>query len=170
MTQCFYLEILPPISPIPLPPRKRLSRMCEFIKTKKLTFENEMGLSSNHQIKPLLSGKVERLDNLIFDIMKYEFSKLYDLPVQPIKTEYQNEEQVKTDFVSDEEVAAELNPEYNPPCSQLTYKAYIQNAKERILAPQKKESIQGIFRIFVNINFIVPNDFNINFDSFSICI
>ena len=34
-----------------------------------------------------------------------------------------------TDFVSDEEVAAELGPDYDPPCSQLTYEADIKNAK-----------------------------------------
>ena len=33
-----------------------------------------MGLSSKPQIKPLLSGKVERPENLQIDIMKYEFS------------------------------------------------------------------------------------------------
>ena len=43
----------------------------------------------------------------------------------------------------DEEVAAELNPDYDPPCSQLTYEADIQNAKERILERRKKMSIQG---------------------------
>ena len=75
--------------------------------------------------------------------MKNEFSKLYVSPVK-IKTEYQNAEEVKTNFVSDEEVAAELCPTYDPPCSQLIYEADIWNAKERILERQKKESIQGI--------------------------
>ena len=107
MTQLFYLEILPPISPIPLPPRKQLSRMCEFIKPKKLTFENEMGLSSKPQIKPLLSRKVEQPTKLQIDKMKNEFSKPYVSPVK-IKTEYQNVEEVKTNFVSDEKVAVEL--------------------------------------------------------------
>ena len=65
------------------------------------------------------------------------------MPVQ-IKTEYQNSEKVKTDLVSDKEVAAELGPDYDPPCSQLTYKADIRNSKERILERRKKESIQGI--------------------------
>ena len=102
--------------------------MCEFIKPKKLTFENEMGLSSKPQIKPLLSKEVKQPENLNFDKMKNEFSKPYVLPVQ-IKTEYQNSEKVKTDFVSDEEVAAELGPDYDPPCSQLTYEAEILNAK-----------------------------------------
>ena len=75
--------------------------MCEFIKPKKLTFENEMGLSSKPQIKPLLSRKVEQPKTLQIDIMKYEFSKPYVSPVK-IKTEYQNAEEVKTDFVGDE--------------------------------------------------------------------
>ena len=74
--------------------------------------------------------------------MKYEFSMPYVTPVQ-IKTEYQNEEKVKIECVSDEEVAAELGPDYVPPCSQLTNKADIQNAKERILERRKKRSIQG---------------------------
>ena len=102
--------------------------MCEFIKPKKLTFENEMGLPSKPQIKPLLSKEVKQPENLNFDKMMNEFSKPYVLPVQ-IKTEYQNSENVKTDLVSDEEVAAELGSDYDPPCSQLTYEADIQNAK-----------------------------------------
>ena len=117
--------------------------MCEFIKPKKLTFENEMGLTSKPQNKPLLSKEVKQPKNLNFDKMKNEFSKPYVLPVQ-IKTKYQNSEKVKTDLVSDEEVAAELDPDYDPPFSQLTYEADIRNAKERILERRKKESIQGI--------------------------
>ena len=77
--------------------------------------------------------------------MKNEFSKPYVSPVQ-IKTEYQNSEKVKTDLVSDEEVAAELGRDYDPPCSQLTYEADIRNAKERILKRRKIESIQGIIK------------------------
>ena len=49
-----------------------------------------------------------------------------------------------TNFVSDEEVAAELGPDFDPPCYQLTNEAVIRNAKERILKRRKKESIQGI--------------------------
>ena len=67
--------------------------MCEFIKPKKLTFENEMGLSSKPQIKPLLSGKVEQPKKLQIDKKKYEYSTPYVSPVQ-IKTEYQNAEEV----------------------------------------------------------------------------
>ena len=106
--------------------------MCKFIKPKKLTFEKEMGIPSKTQIKPLLSKEVQQPENLQFDIMKYEFSKPYVSPVQ-IKTEYQNSTEVKTECVSDEEVAAELGPDYDPPCSQLTYEADILSAKERIL-------------------------------------
>ena len=80
-------------------------------------------------------------------MMKYEFSKPYIPPVQHIKTEYQNEEEVKTDFVSDKEVTDELCPDYDPPCSQLIYEADIQNAKDRILERQKKVYIQGMLRI-----------------------
>ena len=71
---------------------------------------------------------VERQGNLKFKIIKYEFSKPYDPPVQTITTEYQNGQDVNTDFVSDEEVAAELDPYYDTQCSQLTYKADIQNS------------------------------------------
>ena len=67
-------------------------------------------------------------------------------PVQPIKTNNQNAQEVKTDVVSDEEVAADLGPDYEPPCSQLTHESNIQNAKERILERRKKESIQGIIK------------------------
>ena len=49
--------------------------------------------------------------------------------------------------MSDEEVAAELGPDYYPPCSQLTYDADIQNAKERIRERRNKEFIQGMLRI-----------------------
>ena len=69
--------------------------------------------------------------------MKYEFSKPYVSPVQ-IKTEYQNSKEVKTECVSDEEVAAELGPNYDPPCSQLTYEADILNAKGRIWNVERK--------------------------------
>ena len=48
--------------------------------------------------------------------MKNVFSKPY-LSLVHIKTEYQNAEKVMTDFVSDEEVAAELGPDYDPPGS-----------------------------------------------------
>ena len=116
--------------------------MCEFIKPKKLAFEKEISKSSKPQIKPLLSKEVEQQESLKFDIMNNEFSKPGVSPVQ-IKTEYKNAEEVKTDFVSDEEVAAELGPDYDPPCSQLTYETDIQNAKERILKRRKKKSIQG---------------------------
>ena len=49
--------------------------MYKFIKQKKLTFYNKIGLSLIRQIKPLLSGKMERPDNFQFDIMKYVLSK-----------------------------------------------------------------------------------------------
>ena len=106
-----------------------------------------MGLSSKPQIKPLLSEKVERPKKLQIDIMKCEFSKPYVSPVQ-MKTEYQNAEEVKTDFVSDEEVADELGPDYDPPCSQLTNEADIRNAKDIIRERRKKGFIQGMLRIF----------------------
>ena len=73
--------------------------------------------------------------------MKTEFSTPDDSPVQ-IKTEYQNAKEVKTDFVSDEEMAAELGPDYDPPCSQLTYEADIRNAKEHIFERRKEKYIQ----------------------------
>ena len=116
--------------------------MREFIKPKKLVFEKEISKSSKPQIKPLLSKEVENKENIKFDIMKNEFSKPDVSPVQ-IKPEYQNAKEVKTDFVSDEEVAAELGPDYDPPCSQLTYETDNRNAKERILERRKKQSIQG---------------------------
>ena len=129
--------------------------MCEFIKPKKLTVQKDICLSPKLQIKPpLLSGKVERLENLHIDMMKYEFSKPSVPPVQHIKTEYQNEEEVKIDFVSNEEVAAELGPDYDPPCSQLTYEADIQNAKDRILERRKKCLFKVCSKYFVYINLI----------------
>ena len=56
-----------------------------------------------------------------------------------------------TNFVSDEEVAAELGPTYDPPCSQLTYEADIRNANERILERRKKESIHGIIKMLLKV-------------------
>ena len=112
-----------------------------------------MGLSSKPRIKPLLSGKVERPKNLQIDIMKYEFSKPYVPPVQ-IKTK-QIAEEGKTDCVSDEEMAAELGLDYDPPCSQLTYEADIRIAKQRVLESQKRETIQGMLRIFWLYKFII---------------
>ena len=58
----------------------------------------------------MLSKKVEKQENLKFDIMNNDFCKPYVSPVH-ITTEYQNAEEVKTDFVSDEEEAAELGPD-----------------------------------------------------------
>ena len=77
-------------------------------------------------------------------------------PVQ-IKTEYQNAEEVKTDFVSDEEVADELGPDYDPPWSQLTYEADIRNAKDRIRERRKKGLNQGMLRIFCLYKFYLHN-------------
>ena len=79
--------------------------------------------------------------------MKCEFFKPYDLQFQ-IKTEYQNAEEVKIYFVSDEEVAAELGPDYDPPSFQLTYEADIQNVKDRIRERRMKGFIPGMLRIF----------------------
>ena len=101
-----------------------------------------MGLSPKPQIKPLLSEKVEQTKNIRFDKMSYELYKPYVPPVLII-TEFQNLEKVMNDFVSDEEVAAELNIDYDPPCSQQTYKADIRNAKARILERRNQASIQG---------------------------
>ena len=105
--------------------------MCELTKPKKLTFEKEIGMSSKLQIKPLLSKKVERSENLQFKRIKSEFTRLYVSPVQ-IKTESQNDMKVKTDCVTDEKVAAEHGPDNDPPCSQLTNEADIRNAQEKI--------------------------------------
>ena len=58
----------------------------------------------------------------------------------------QNAQKVKTDFVSDEKVADELGPDYEPPYSQLTHAANICNAKERILKHRKKKSIKGLIK------------------------
>ena len=73
--------------------------------------------------------------------MKNEFFKPYVLQVQ-IKTEYHNSEEVKTDFVSDKEVVAELGFDDDFLYFQLTYDADIRHAKERILERRKKKSIQ----------------------------
>ena len=119
-----------------------------------------MGLSSKPQIKPLLSGKVEQPENLQIDIMKYEFSKPYVPPVQ-IKTEYQNAEEVKTDCVSDEEMASESDND--PACSQLTYEADIRIAKEQILERRRKILFEVCLQYFGYINLLFIMLFNIYF-------
>ena len=45
------------------------------------------------------------------------------------------------EFVSNEEVSRELGPNYISPCSQLNYKADIQDAKEQILERRKTNMI-----------------------------
>ena len=80
------------------------------------------------------------------DVFSHSPKNLSVAPVQPITTNNHNAQKVKTDFVSDEEVAAELGPDYNPPCSNFTYEAVIWNAKERILERRKKKSIQIIIK------------------------
>ena len=69
-----------------------------------------------------------------------------------MKIEYQNLENVMTDFVSYEAMAAVLGPDFNYPCFKHTYEADFQNAKERILERQHKMFIQGIIKkAFKNI-------------------
>ena len=80
----------------------------------------------------MLSGNFERPENLKIDIMKYKFSKR-EVPPVKIETEYQNAEEVRIDCVSDEEVAEQHSHDYDSPSSQLTYKADIRIAKDRIL-------------------------------------
>ena len=75
--------------------------------------------------------------------MKNVLSKPDRQPVQ-IKTKYQNAKEVKTHFVSDEEVASDLGPDYDISCSQLAYEPDIRNAKERIHERQKKKLIKVI--------------------------
>ena len=126
------------------------------------------GLSTKFQIKLLLSKKVERSENMQLDLIKYDFSIPYVPPSTPIKTEYQNAEEFKTDFVSEDDVAAELGPDYNPLCSQLTYEADIRNAKERILERRKKESIQSMIKkssILFLLKYLYIFNFNITLAS-----
>ena len=87
-------NLLPSLSLIPPPPRKRPSPMCGHLKPKRLQIETVIGQITNPRIKPLLSIKVERPENLTFDQMKYEFSKPFCPPN-------------KTDIGSDEEWATE---------------------------------------------------------------
>ena len=91
--------------------------MEDLIKPKRLSFAEEMGVSSHSPKYPSVA------------------------PVQPINTNNQNAQEVKIDFVSDEEVGSELGPDYEPPCSQITHKTNIWNAKELILERRKKETI-----------------------------
>ena len=48
------------------------------------------------------------------------------------------------DFVSDEELHRELDDDYSPPCSKLTYEADRQAAKQRILERRFPEQIQRL--------------------------
>ena len=87
-------NILPSLSPIPPPPRKRPSPMCGHLKPKRLQIETVIEQITNLQIQLLLSMKVERPENLTFDKMKYDFSRPFCPPT-------------KTDIGSDEELATE---------------------------------------------------------------
>ena len=87
-------NLFPSLSPIPPPPRKWPSPMCGHLKPKRRQIETVIGQITNPRIQPLLSMKVERPENLTFDKIKYEFSKLFCPPT-------------KTDLGSDEELATE---------------------------------------------------------------
>ena len=95
-------NILPSLSPILPPPRKRPSPMCGHLKPKKLEFEIEMGQITNPRIEPMLSLTVERPENVTLDKMKYEFPKLFCPPS-------------KTDFGSDEKWATEPDSDFMAP-------------------------------------------------------
>ena len=95
--------------------------------------------------------------------MKYEFSKPYCPPFQPIKIEPENVEEVKTDFVSDEEVAAELGDEYIPPCSQLTYEADIRIAKKRILEQRKKNKWLSFLQVWLEDYILIKSSYFVYF-------
>ena len=53
--------------------------------------------------------------------------------------------------MSKKAVAAELNPDYDPPCSQLTYEADIQNVKERIIERQWKSLFKVILQKLLKV-------------------
>ena len=79
------VAILLPLSLIPPRPRKKASRMSDFIRPKRLTFvqqmgldsKTKMGLSPKPKIKPFLGEEVEAPKNLNIDLNKYECSKPY---------------------------------------------------------------------------------------------
>ena len=108
-----------------------------------------MGLSLKSQIKSLLSEKVAQQKNLRIDVIKYELSKPYFKPeVQWIKIEFSKAEEVNSDFVYDENLAPDLGHHYIPPCSQLTYEADLQIAKEIIFELCQKTTNQCMPTIF----------------------
>ena len=114
------LNILPSLSPIPPPPRKRPSLMCGNLKPKKLEFEIEMGQITNPRIEPLLSLKIDRPEKMTLVNMKYEFSQPFCPPS-------------KTDFGSDKKWATEPDSDFMAP----------QRTNETEC--QKKVCITGIF-------------------------
>ena len=59
--------------------------------------------------------------------------------------------------MSDEEVTGNLGPDNDPGCLQITYKTDIRIVKERILERRKKETIQGMIKIFLLNKFIIHN-------------
>ena len=68
--------------------------------------------------------------------------------------------------MGDEEVAAELGPDYDPPCSQLTYEADILNAKEQILEHRKKEynlMLSKLTTMIIKIYFYLSLPFSFDF-------
>ena len=75
-THYLILSIMQFVSQIYLPPRKRPTRICVFVKQKKLDFEKEINKLLQPQIKLLLPNKVKQPENLKFDKMNNEFFKL----------------------------------------------------------------------------------------------
>ena len=89
--------------------------------------------------------EVDQQKILIFYILKNEFFNPYVLPVK-IKTEYQNAEEVKTDFLSDAELAAELNPDYNLPCFNLLTKLTFKMLKNKFLNVERNSLFTVILK------------------------
>ena len=98
-------NILPLLSAIPPPRRKRPSPRCGHLKPKGLMFETKRSVFSKPLIQRLLPMKIGRPANLTFDKMKYEFAKPFCPPS-------------KTELGSDEEWATESSLDFVTP--QLT--------------------------------------------------
>ena len=115
--------------------------MCEFIKQKKLTFEKNRLVfkAANNAVVVGEGGTTGKT------AIRYNEVRVF----QTVPIASSNQDRVskygkdKTDTVSDLEVAAELSHDYAPPCSQLTYKADIQNAKNEY----SNVDIKSLFKV-----------------------
>ena len=114
-----------------------------------------MGMSLKPQIKPLLSGLVDR--------MKYEFSKPYILPILPIKTKYQNAEKLRPSVWAPRKLLQSSVPTTTLRALKLAMKLTFDMPKNGSSNVERKSLFNVCFKYFDYINFIWHYSSNIYF-------